>query len=52
VIKGEIANLETPYLVAAYLVEDTLEVDTVQVDKKGRFSSGPKSIRLPPFLSI
>ncbi|HHU97455.1 MAG: DUF4369 domain-containing protein [Bacteroidota bacterium] len=38
VIKGEIANLETPYLVAAYLVEDTLEVDTVQVDKKGRFS--------------
>ena len=37
-IKGEIANLEAPYLLAAYLAEDTLEVDTVHVDKKGRFS--------------
>jgi peroxiredoxin len=37
-IKGEIANLEAPYLLVAYLAEDTLEVDTIHVDKKGRFS--------------
>ncbi|MDI9603719.1 MAG: TlpA disulfide reductase family protein [Bacteroidota bacterium] len=37
-IKGEIANLEAPYLLAAHLAEDALEVDTIHVDKKGRFS--------------
>jgi cytochrome oxidase Cu insertion factor (SCO1/SenC/PrrC family) len=37
-IKGEIVNLEVPYLLVTHLAQDTLKVDTVHLDKKGRFS--------------
>lgn len=38
VIKGEISNLNYPYLLATYLSSDTLVIDTVQVNEKGNFS--------------
>ena len=37
-IKGEISNLETPYILASYLSADTLAVDTIPVDSRGKFN--------------
>lgn len=37
-IKGKIANLEYPYILASYLSADTLAVDTIPVNNNGRFS--------------
>jgi archaellum component FlaG (FlaF/FlaG flagellin family) len=37
-IKGKIANLEYPYILASYLSADTLAIDTITVDNKGRFN--------------
>lgn len=36
-IKGEILNLKTPYVLASYFSADTLALDTVYVDSKGKF---------------
>lgn len=38
VIKGEISNLDYPFLLATYLSSDTLAIDTIPVNKKGEFS--------------
>lgn len=38
VIKGEISNLDYPYLLATYLSSDTLAIDTIPVNNKGVFS--------------
>lgn len=37
-IKGRIANLDYPYILASYLSSDTLVIDTIATDSKGRFS--------------
>ena len=37
-IKGEIKNLKTPYILASYLSADTLAIDTIAVDTRGRFN--------------
>lgn len=37
-IKGEIQNLELPYILASYISADTLAIDTIQVSEKGKFS--------------
>ena len=37
-IKGEIKNLETPYILASYLSADSLDIDTIAVDTRGRFN--------------
>lgn len=37
-IKGEIQNLETPYVLASYISADTLTLDTIFVNEKGRFN--------------
>lgn len=37
-IKGKIANLQYPYILASYLSSDTLALDTISVDSKGRFN--------------
>lgn len=37
-IKGEVTNLEYPYIFASYTAADTLAIDTIHVDEKGRFS--------------
>lgn len=37
-IKGEIDNLETPYILASYVAGDTLAMDTILVDARGRFN--------------
>jgi len=37
-IKGKIANLQYPYILASYLSADTLTLDTISVDSKGRFN--------------
>jgi len=37
-IKGKIANLEYPYILASYLSADTLAIDTIPVRNNGRFS--------------
>lgn len=37
-IKGKIANLQSPYILASYLSADTLAIDTIAADSKGRFS--------------
>lgn len=37
-IKGEITNLQYPYILASYLSADTLVLDTISVDSKGRFN--------------
>lgn len=36
-IKGEISNLESSYILASHTSADTLAIDTIQVDKKGKF---------------
>ena len=36
-IRGEISNLENPYILVTYLSADTLSIDTVDVDVKGKF---------------
>lgn len=36
-IKGEIQNLESPYILASYISADTLALDTISVSTKGRF---------------
>ncbi|MDR0421408.1 MAG: redoxin domain-containing protein [Proteiniphilum sp.] len=36
-IRGEIANLDAPYILATYLSADTLAVDTIRVNEKGKF---------------
>lgn len=38
VIRGEIENLEHPYILASYISGDTLALDTIGVDGKGKFS--------------
>jgi len=38
VIKGELVNLESPFVIATYRLSDSIRVDTIEVDKKGRFS--------------
>ncbi len=37
-IKGEISNLEYPYILATYLSADTLAIDTISVDRRGKFN--------------
>jgi hypothetical protein len=37
VIKGEISNLEYPYILASYVSSDTLVLDTIEVKEKGKF---------------
>ncbi len=37
-IRGEISNLEYPYVLAAYLSADTLVIDTIPVNQKGKFN--------------
>ncbi len=37
-IKGEISNLKTPYILASYLTADSLAIDTISVDQRGRFN--------------
>lgn len=36
-IRGEISNLENPYILVTYLSADTLAIDTINVDVKGKF---------------
>lgn len=36
-IKGEISNIEEPYILATSLVNDSLRVDTIQTSKHGKF---------------
>lgn len=36
-LRGEVSNIETPYILAAYSIADTLKIDTIEV-KKGKFS--------------
>ena len=38
IIRGEISNLEVPYILVTYLSADTLAIDTVRVNTKGKFS--------------
>lgn len=37
-IRGEISNLEYPYILASYLSADTLVIDTIPVSQKGKFN--------------
>lgn len=37
-IRGEISNLEVPYILVTYLSADTLAIDTINVDTKGKFA--------------
>ncbi len=37
-IRGEISNLEIPYILVTYFSADTLAIDTVHVDEKGKFN--------------
>lgn len=37
-IKGEIENLEYPYILASYIAADTLAIDTIPVNEKGKFN--------------
>ncbi len=37
-IKGEISNLEYPYILSSYLSADTLVIDTILVDNRGKFN--------------
>ncbi|SEA24116.1 protein of unknown function [Porphyromonadaceae bacterium NLAE-zl-C104] len=37
-IKGEISNLENPYILVTWLSADTLAIDTINVDTKGKFN--------------
>ncbi len=37
-IKGEISNLKTPYILASYLSADSLVMDTIPVDQRGKFN--------------
>lgn len=37
-IKGKIANLQYPYILATYLSADTLAIDTITTDSQGRFN--------------
>ncbi len=37
-IRGEISNLEVPYILASHLSADTLAIDTIPVDQRGRFT--------------
>lgn len=37
IIKGEISNLDTPYILASYFSADTVAVDTIPVNQKGKF---------------
>lgn len=36
-IKGEISNLNYPYLLSSFLVSDSLMIDTIPVNNKGKF---------------
>jgi len=37
-IRGEISNLENPYILVTWLSADTLAIDTINVDPKGKFN--------------
>lgn len=37
-IKGEISNLEYPYILVSYLSADTFAIDTISVDHRGKFN--------------
>lgn len=37
-IRGEISNLEVPYILVTYFSADTLAIDTINVDTKGKFN--------------
>ncbi len=37
VIKGEILNLDSPYILASYFAADSLVIDTISVGNKGKF---------------
>lgn len=37
-IRGEISNLEVPYILVTYFSADTLAMDTIEVDLKGKFN--------------
>ncbi|MDR1517467.1 MAG: DUF4369 domain-containing protein [Dysgonamonadaceae bacterium] len=37
-LRGEVSNIDTPYVLVSYSLHDTLKIDTVSVDKDGRFS--------------
>ncbi|MDR2816553.1 MAG: thioredoxin family protein [Proteiniphilum sp.] len=37
-IRGEISNLEIPYILVTYFSADTLAIDTIDVDVKGKFN--------------
>lgn len=37
-IKGEIQNLDSPYILASYISADTLAIDTINVSEKGKFN--------------
>lgn len=38
IIKGEISNLDSPYIISSYHNSDSIIIDTIFVDEKGRFS--------------
>ena len=38
IIKGEISNLYSPYIISSYHNSDSITIDTVFVDEKGKFS--------------
>lgn len=38
VIKGDIANLSSPYILASYLIEDSLVIDTINVNNISKFN--------------
>ncbi|MDD4778195.1 MAG: DUF4369 domain-containing protein [Fermentimonas sp.] len=38
VIRGEISNLNNPYILSTYLSSDTLVIDTIQVNNSGNFT--------------
>lgn len=37
-IRGEISNLEVPYILVSFFSADSLAIDTINVDAKGKFS--------------
>ena len=37
-LRGEISNIDTPYIYASYSRHDTLRIDTITIGKNGRFS--------------
>lgn len=41
-LKGQVTNLSTPYILAAFSSTDTLAIDTIEVSKKGKFNFNAK----------